>query len=70
MSEVKKMIANVISNRRSSIGMDQQALADYSEVSIATLSNLENSKSNISIVNLEKILDILGLEIVIQIKQK
>lgn len=70
MSEIKKMIAKVISNRRSSLGMDQQALADYAEVSIATLSNLENSKSNISIVNLEKILDILGLEIVIQIKQK
>lgn len=52
------------------IKMEQESVCDYADVSITTLSTLENGKANISILNLAKILDVLGLELAIKIKEK
>lgn len=69
MSEMRKLIAEEVSKRRQQLNMEQKDVSDYAGSSLGTISKLENGKANISIDNLEKILDTLGLEIVIRIKQ-
>jgi transcriptional regulator with XRE-family HTH domain len=44
-------------------------LSDFSGVSPSIISNIENGKSNATINTLEKILNILGLELNIDIKK-
>ena len=69
MSEMRKLIAEEVLKRRQQLNMEQKDVSDYAGSSLGTISKLENGKANISIDNLEKILDTLGLEIVIRIKQ-
>lgn len=69
MSVMRKLIAEEVSKRRQQLNMEQKDVSDYAGSSLGTISKLENGKANISIDNLEKILDTLGLEIVIRIKQ-
>jgi transcriptional regulator with XRE-family HTH domain len=44
-------------------------IEDYTELSVSTLSRLENSKANISFDSLISVLDLLGLEMQIRIKK-
>ena len=62
-------IAKDIKERRSQHGISQQDLAEISEVSLATIKDIERGKGNPSLTTLEKIADVLGMEIVLQIKQ-
>lgn len=62
-------IAKDIKERRSQLGISQQDLAEISEVSLATIKDIERGKGNPSLTTLEKIADVLGMEIVLQIKQ-
>lgn len=62
-------IAKDIKERRSQLGISQQDLAEISEVSLATIKDIERGKGNPSLNTLEKIADVLGMKIVLQIKQ-
>lgn len=62
-------IAKDIKERRSQLGISQQDLAEISEVSIATIKDIERGKGNPSLTTLEKIADVLGMEVMLQIKQ-
>lgn len=62
-------IAKNIKKRRSQLGISQQDLAEISEVSLATIKDIERGKGNPSLTTLKKIIDVLGMEIVLQIKQ-
>lgn len=62
-------IAKDIKERRSQLGISQQDLAEISEVSLATIKDIERGKGNPSLTTLEKIADVLGMKIVLQIKQ-
>lgn len=62
-------IAKDIKERRSQLGISQQDLAEISEVSLATIKDIERGKGNPSLTTLEKIADVLGMELVLQIKQ-
>lgn len=62
-------IAKDIKERRSQLGISQQDLAEISEVSLATIKDIERGKGNPSLNTLEKITDVLGMKIVLQIKQ-
>lgn len=62
-------IAKDIKERRSQLGISQQDLAEISEVSLATIKDIERGKGNPSLTTLEKIVDVLGMEIVLHIKQ-
>ena len=57
-----------IKERRAILGITQQDLADISEVGLRTIKEIETNKGNPSIKTLTKILDVLGLELVLQIK--
>ena len=48
--------------------MNKDTLQDYAEVGPTTLSTTENGKANLTLDVLEKILNPLGLEIMIQVK--
>ena len=67
---LKEKIGQIIKNRRRELKMEQSDLQDYAEVGSTTLSKLEMGKLNITIDNLEKITEVLGLEIIIKVKEK
>ena len=62
-------IGKVIKERRALLGISQQDLSDYSGVGISTVKDLERGVGNPSIETLKKVLDVVGLEIVLQVKQ-
>ena len=62
-------IGKVIKERRALLGISQQDLSDYSGVGISTVEDLERGVGNPSIETLKKILDVVGLEIILQVKQ-
>ena len=62
-------IGTVIKERRTLLGISQQDLADFSGVGISTVKDLERGVGNPSMKTLKKILDVVGLEMVLQVKQ-
>lgn len=59
----------IIKERRAVLGISQQDLSDYSGVGISTVKDLERGVGNPSIETLQKILDVVGLEMALQVKQ-
>lgn len=62
-------LGKIIKERRVVLGISQQDLSDYSGVGISTVKDLERGVGNPSIETLQKILDVVGLEMVLQVKQ-
>lgn len=56
-------------SRRKTFGLSQQDLAEMSGVSLATIKDIERGKGNPSLNTVQKILDILGMEIVYEVRQ-
>ncbi|MGM1057413.1 MAG: helix-turn-helix domain-containing protein [Bacteroidota bacterium] len=65
-----QQIGRIIQQRRSQIRITQGQLADMAEISINTLYKIERGQGNPTLQSLFKIADILGLELVLQVKQK
>jgi len=63
-------IIKVIKERKDILRINQEYLAELSEVGIATLKRFESGKGNITLNNLQKIADILGLEIKLELKSQ
>ncbi len=57
-----------IKRRKEILGINQETLAELSEVGISTLKRFESGKGNITLRNLEKIAEVLGLEVHLRIK--
>lgn len=70
MESTSSRIGKIIKNRRNSLSLELKDLEDYSSVSYVSISNIENGKGNTTIKTLEKILDPLGLQLNISIKEK
>ena len=62
-------IGKIIKERRALLGISQQDLSDYSGVGISTVKDLERGVGKPSIDTLKKILDVVGLEMIFQVKQ-
>lgn len=62
-------IGNIIKERRAKLGISQQDMADYSGVGISTVKDLERGVGNPSLQTLQKILEVVGLEMKLQVKQ-
>lgn len=62
-------IGAVIKERRAILGISQKDLSDYSGVGISTVKDLERGAGNPSVETLKKILDAVGMEIVLQVKR-
>lgn len=62
-------ICKAIKDRRTLLGISQQDLSDFSGVGISTIKDLERGVGNPSLRTLIKILDVVGLEIILQIRK-
>lgn len=65
---LKEKIGEQIKNRRIDLNMEQVDLQDYAGVGSTTISKLEQGKANVTLETLEKILEVLGLEVIVKIK--
>lgn len=61
-------IGIVIKERRNQLGISQKDLSEYSGVGISTVKDLERGVGNPSLLTLSKILDVIGMELVVQKK--
>lgn len=62
-------IAAIIKKRRARLGLSQKDLAEFAEVGIATIKDIERGKGNPSLHTLQRIMTVLGLEMIIQTKE-
>ena len=60
----------LITERRTLLGMTQQDLSDYTELSLRIIKSIESEKGNPSLKTLEKITEVLGLELIMRVKIK
>lgn len=59
----------IMKQRRKTLAITQQDLAEMSQVGLATIKDIERGKGNPSLNTVKKILDILGLEIEYRIRR-
>ncbi|MDD3740342.1 MAG: helix-turn-helix transcriptional regulator [Bacteroidales bacterium] len=62
-------IINTIKERREMLHVTQSVLAELSDVGLRTLKQFESGKGNPTLQTIEKICDVLGLEICIKVKE-
>ena len=62
-------IAQLIKKRRELLNLSQYDLAELSDVGIKTIHLIERSTGNPSFETMEKIAEVLGLEIIVQVKE-
>ena len=62
------VLATSISARRKNLGISQNDLAEMSGVSLATIKNIERGQGNPSFETVEKILAVLGMEILLKVR--
>ncbi len=65
----KKELGLKIKERRKIMSMLQNQLADYTGLSVVTLSQIENGKANPSFETLNEIFHFLNLEILVVVKK-
>lgn len=62
-------IAGTIKSRRIELSLSQQDLSEMSGVALRTINSLETGKASINLKNLAAIADVLGLELLLNIKK-
>ena len=61
-------VAVEIKKRRTRLGISQQDLAEFAGVGIATVKDLERGKGNPSLQTLQKLMEVLGLEMTLRVR--
>lgn len=61
-------LIKIIKNRRAALQVTQEYLAELSGVGLRTLKQFESGKGNPTLQTLQKIADVLGLEVSLQLK--
>lgn len=62
-------IGNIIQKRRQALSLKQEDLSEMSGITTKTIYSVENGKGNPSIDTIQKLLEILGLEISVEVKK-
>lgn len=62
-------LIRILKERRQVLGITQEDLAELSGVGLRTLKALESSKSNPTLDTLNKLADVLGLELKFEVKK-
>ena len=62
-------LSEVIKNRRKTLAISQQDLAEMAGIGLATIKDIERGKGNPSMGTVSKILDVLGMEIEFKVRQ-
>ncbi|PRY09003.1 DNA-binding XRE family transcriptional regulator [Pontibacter ummariensis] len=64
-----QQLGEVVKERRSSLHLTQEDLADMAGVAVRTLKAIEVGKGNPSLSTLQKLAEVLGMEIRLEIKK-
>lgn len=62
-------LKEVMKSRRKTLSLSQLDLAEMAEVSLATVKDIERGKGNPSLATVNKIIEVLGMEIIFQVRQ-
>ena len=62
-------LSEVIKNRRKTLAISQQDLAEMAGIGLATLKDIERGKGNPSMATVSKIMDVLGMEIEFKVRK-
>jgi len=62
-------IIHTIKERREMMQVTQETLAELSGVGLRTLKQLESGKGNPTLQTLQKLVDVLGMEVCLQVKK-
>ena len=66
---LKEQIAITIKQRRKELRLEQVDLCEMADIGSTTLSKLEQGKGNITLESLEKLLDVLGLTLTLDVRE-
>lgn len=61
-------LIKIIKERRASLQVTQESLAELSGVGLRTLKQFESGKGNPTLQTLQKVVDVLGLEVSLKLK--
>lgn len=61
-------LMNIMKQRRETLSLTQQDLAEMAQVGLATIKDIERGKGNPALSTVKKILDVLGIEIEYRIR--
>lgn len=61
-------LQDTIKERRKTLGLSQNDLAEMAGLSLATIKDIERGKGNPSMATVSKIMDVLGLEIIYKVR--
>ncbi len=61
-------LINTIKERRENLNVNQENLAKISGVGLRTLKQFESGKGNPTILTIQKLADVLGLEVCLKVK--
>lgn len=64
------LLSDTIKERRWQLDISQTDLSEMAGVSLATVKDIERGKGNPSIRTVEKILSVLGMEVIYRLRQK
>jgi y4mF family transcriptional regulator len=64
------ILGDAIKNRRKELGITQPHLAELAQISINTLYKLEKGQGNPSLDVVNKLAEVLGMELSFQVKKK
>ena len=62
-------LKEVMKSRRKTLSIYQLDLAEMAEVSLATVKDIERGKGNPSLATVNKIIEVLGMEMIFQVRQ-
>jgi transcriptional regulator with XRE-family HTH domain len=65
---ITKSIGKQLKQRRVSLNIDQETLEDYSGLKTTVISKIENGIGNPTLKTIEKLLEPLGLELKVEVK--
>ncbi len=69
-SDKSHSVGDMIARRRQSLRIDQRTLSQLSQVAVHTLSNIESGKGNPTVTTLRRLLDVLGMELHVRVRQE
>ncbi len=62
-------IIKTLRDRRTSLRVTQETLAEMSGVGLRTLKQIESGSGNPTLATLQRLADVLGMEIILQVKK-
>lgn len=62
-------LSEVMKSRRKTLSLSQQDLAEMAGIGLSTIKDIERGQGNPSLATVSKILEVLGMEMMFQVRQ-